>query len=182
MKSSRVEVTYASKMKPNDMYAGNVNQDAPTMPVQVFAAAHRITGIIPYDDGRKMLHLEAGKFALEPIPASSQVLLIREGEPAPDQVARYLAQHGTPASLPAGAGESPDPAQDGIVLTREQVREWAGLGRDLTDDELGQIDDCIPQSSIPEAIATIATEALQLTAADDEEPDDDQEAEETAAR
>ena len=57
----------------------------------------------------------------------------------------------------------------GILLTRGQLREWAGLGRDLTPDELAQLDDCIAASSIPDAIATIVSEALKLRGAGQED-------------
>lgn len=40
-----------------------------------------------------------------------------------------------------------------IVLTREQIESWAG--RSLTDDEMERLDECIPHSSIPDAIDTI---------------------------
>jgi len=56
----------------------------------------------------------------------------------------------------------------GILLTSGQLREWAGLGRDLTGDELAQLDDCIGLSSIPDAIATIVSEALKLRRAGQE--------------
>lgn len=45
----------------------------------------------------------------------------------------------------------------GITLTREQLEAWAG--RELTDEEVEALDTAIPESSIPEAIATI-TEGL----------------------
>jgi hypothetical protein len=57
----------------------------------------------------------------------------------------------------------------GILLTRGQLRDWAGLGRDLTGDELVQLDDCIAASSIPDAIGTIVSEALRLRAAGQED-------------
>jgi hypothetical protein len=57
----------------------------------------------------------------------------------------------------------------GILLTRGQLRDWAGLGRDLTGDELAQLDDCIALSSIPEAIGTIVFEALKLRGAGQED-------------
>jgi len=59
---------------------------------------------------------------------------------------------------------------DGILLTSAQLREWAGLSRDLTRNELTALDECIPNSSIPDAIGTIVTEALGLTGPDDDEP------------
>lgn len=40
-----------------------------------------------------------------------------------------------------------------IVLTREQLEAWAG--RTLTDDQIERLDNAIPNSSIPEAIAEI---------------------------
>jgi hypothetical protein len=42
----------------------------------------------------------------------------------------------------------------GIELTRDQLQAWAG--RELTDEEVEQIDEAIQHSSIPEAINTIA--------------------------
>lgn len=41
----------------------------------------------------------------------------------------------------------------GITITRGQLEDWAG--RRLTDDEVERLDECIPNSSIPEAIETI---------------------------
>lgn len=43
----------------------------------------------------------------------------------------------------------------GIIITREQIEAWAG--RSLTDDELDRLDECIPHSSIPDAIDTIVS-------------------------
>lgn len=40
-----------------------------------------------------------------------------------------------------------------ITLTREQLECWAG--RTLTSDEIARLDECIPMSSIPEAIGQI---------------------------
>lgn len=42
----------------------------------------------------------------------------------------------------------------GITLTRDQLQAWAG--RELTDDEVEMLEWAIPNSSIPEAINTIA--------------------------
>lgn len=42
----------------------------------------------------------------------------------------------------------------GITITRDQLERWAG--QPLTDGQAAEIQDCIPTSSIPEAIATIA--------------------------
>jgi hypothetical protein len=77
---------------------------------------------------------------------------------------------------PAGDGLAAGHAADrcaahagGILLTRGQLREWAGLGRDLTGDELAQLDDCIALSSIPDAIGTIVADALKLCGAGQED-------------
>lgn len=51
--------------------------------------------------------------------------------------------------------------QPGIELTRGQLEAW--VGRDLTDEELVLIEECIPNSSIPEAIATIADSIEERT-------------------
>jgi hypothetical protein len=50
----------------------------------------------------------------------------------------------------------------GILLGRGRLREWAGLGRYLTDGELGRLADCIGGSSIPDALGTVVSDALQL--------------------
>lgn len=42
----------------------------------------------------------------------------------------------------------------GIELTRDQLEAWAG--RELNDEEVEALDMAIPNSSIPEAIRTIA--------------------------
>lgn len=41
----------------------------------------------------------------------------------------------------------------GVTLTRDQLESWAG--RELTDEEVEALDTAIPESSIPEAVATI---------------------------
>jgi hypothetical protein len=45
-----------------------------------------------------------------------------------------------------------------VTITRRQLEEW--VGRELTDEEVDVLDECIPGSSIPEAIGTIAMHAL----------------------
>ena len=42
----------------------------------------------------------------------------------------------------------------GIELTREQLEAWAG--RELSDEEVVALEEAIPDSSIPEAVATLA--------------------------
>lgn len=49
---------------------------------------------------------------------------------------------------------------EGIYLTREQVEAW--VGHPLTLGELADIEECVPNSSIPDAIETIAHEALGI--------------------
>lgn len=46
-----------------------------------------------------------------------------------------------------------------VRITRAQLEAWAGP---LTDEQVDLLDDCIPHSSIPEAIATIVREALGI--------------------
>jgi hypothetical protein len=109
MKNPSVDVTYAAQMKPGDLFAGLVDPDAPTTPVQPFAAAHRIAGITEdaAPDGRKVLCPQTGMFELTPVAPHHQVILIREGEPTAEQVARYLAEHGQdPAAAAAAESEA----------------------------------------------------------------------------
>ena len=76
---SAIEVVYALHMKPGDLYAGKIVPDAPTRPVQPFAAAHRLTEVTPYadDEGVKWLRLEAGPLPISPVRTTSKVILIR---------------------------------------------------------------------------------------------------------
>ena len=53
----------------------------------------------------------------------------------------------------------------GITLTRGQLNAWAG--RTLTDRQVDELEDAIPNSSIPEAIAVMSSHFI------DEEDDDD---------
>lgn len=48
----------------------------------------------------------------------------------------------------------PDDDRPGITLTRGQLEAWAGFT--LTDAEVEALDEALPNSSIPEAICTIA--------------------------
>lgn len=48
--------------------------------------------------------------------------------------------------------------RQGITLSRDQLEAWAR--RPLSDNEVEAIDECIPHSSIPDAIETIANEAI----------------------
>jgi hypothetical protein len=40
-----------------------------------------------------------------------------------------------------------------VTITRQQLEQWAG--RPLTDNEVGQVQEALPNASVPEAIATI---------------------------
>lgn len=66
-------------LKPGDLLAGHYVPDAPTTPVQLMAAALRLTEVTPYtdDDGRKMLALTAGEMSLFPVAITAQVFVIR---------------------------------------------------------------------------------------------------------
>lgn len=44
-------------------------------------------------------------------------------------------------------------ARRGLTITREQLEQWAG--RALSDTEIDRLDECVPNSSIPEAIGEI---------------------------
>ncbi|WP_159795693.1 hypothetical protein [Puerhibacterium puerhi] len=72
----------------------------------------------------------------------------------PDEDARDHAE-----TVPGAVGYVPmrdedDDARPGITLTRDQLEAWAG--RQLTDDEVSDLDDALPLSSLPEVVGTIA--------------------------
>ena len=75
-----VDVTSACHLKPGDRYAGDVNPDAPTRPVQPFAAACLLTDVemCTDDDGVKWMHLSTthGR-VLTPVRYTTWVLVIR---------------------------------------------------------------------------------------------------------
>jgi hypothetical protein len=62
------------------------------------------------------------------------------------------------ASVPPGS----------IVLTADQIAEWAG-GR-LSEQDLRRLADCIPRSSIPDSIGEIVAGAPGVTFGDDPSP------------
>ena len=76
---SSVDVVYAARMGPGDLFAGIVVPDAPTRPVHVWAAAHELAGVEPFtdDDGRAWVRLRSAVFELQPVPAVTQCLVIR---------------------------------------------------------------------------------------------------------
>lgn len=47
-----------------------------------------------------------------------------------------------------------------IEITREQIESWAG--QHLTDEQIAELEEIIPNSSIPDAIGTIVAEAMGL--------------------
>ena len=57
--SMSVEVIYALHLKPGDLWAGLVNREAPTTPVQPFAAAHLVNTVDTITDeaGAKWQHV-----------------------------------------------------------------------------------------------------------------------------
>lgn len=57
-------------------------------------------------------------------------------------------------ALNAAHHRTQDAPRPGVTLTREQLEAWAD--RELTDDEVYEIDEAVPHSSIPEAIGVIA--------------------------
>lgn len=76
-----------------------------------------------------------------------------------------------------------DDDRPGITLTRDQLECWAGVS--LTDEQVEELGECIPNSSIPEAIATIVSDALGITDFTDEtwlkfDADDDEDPSHTA--
>lgn len=69
--------------------------------------------------------------------------------------------------LRATVGEEGD-TPTGIFLTRDQLNAWAGFP--LTDEHVDRLDDALPHSSVPEAIATIA-DTFVIADDDDDDPD-----------
>ena len=49
-------------------------------------------------------------------------------------------------------------SRHGITLSRDQLEAWAH--RPLSDEEVEAIDECVPNSSIPNAVEIIANEAI----------------------
>lgn len=74
-----VDVIYARHLEPGDLFAGEVCPQAPTRPVQPFAAACTLTEVSTYSsDGVTWMRLEASHgLGLSPLKASQQVLVIR---------------------------------------------------------------------------------------------------------
>lgn len=60
------------------------------------------------------------------------------------------------------------PPPDGILITRQQLDEWAG--RPLLDDELDRLRGALPHSSIPDAIGTIVDGFAAAPSPDTESP------------
>jgi hypothetical protein len=75
-----LRVTYPGHMRPGDLYAGRVNQDAPTRPVHNFAAPFRVHHVEQYrdDDDRPMVRVHVlGAAQPNPVSVGTQVLIIR---------------------------------------------------------------------------------------------------------
>ena len=75
-----LRVIYPVHMRPGDLYAGRVSRDAPTRPVQHFAAPFRVhrTGQYRDPDGHPMVRVHAeGTAQPNPVGIGTQVLVIR---------------------------------------------------------------------------------------------------------
>jgi hypothetical protein len=55
----------------------------------------------------------------------------------------------------------------GITIPASQIAEWAGV-KNLTDEDLDRLADCIPHSSVPEALGVIVNDALGVGEREDE--------------
>lgn len=144
-------------------YAGDPNSDYYYFLVQAGNGRLRLAS-----DTQEMRKI--GEAGVTGIPAALAVLAeaVRAGNAALgglDEIAAERAAHASAAAEDDGLR-----AANGIVLTGEQISAWAGFSRELTGDELARLEDCIPNSSIPDAIDTIVSEALQLR--DEEEEED----------
>jgi hypothetical protein len=102
---------------------------------------------------------------------SQRVYLTEKYPPAPNETGveytgrllKLAREYGTNRQCSIGYhNECSDPAGEscmcschalGIELTRDQLEAWAG--RELTDEEVEDLDMRIPNSSIPEAIQTM---------------------------
>lgn len=67
-------------------------------------------------------------------------------------IAPYEALYNGEEEAEEEAPQTPEPLT--VTITRDQLECW--VGRELSDDEVRALDDAVPHSSIPEAIATIA--------------------------
>lgn len=87
------------------------------------------------------------------------------GPGEPDLLAALAARRSRPAEGSGGSIDDWEARRDvtmdsrrGITLSRDQLEAWAR--RPLSDEEVEAIDDCLPNSSIPDAIEVIANEAI----------------------
>jgi hypothetical protein len=74
-----IDVIYARNLKPGDLYAGTVDRDAPTRPVQPFAWSHEVRKVSLYtdDQGNDMVLITGPNGDLSPVPIITQVMVIR---------------------------------------------------------------------------------------------------------
>ena len=83
--STRLELIPAMHVRPGDLWAGRYEPDAPTTPVQLMAAAHRIADVTPFTDengARWVRFTRVGEVpgpwgSLTPVRAVSRVFVIR---------------------------------------------------------------------------------------------------------
>jgi hypothetical protein len=82
------------------------------------------------------------------VSADATAVLHRIGFELGHDACQTLAREITSRTTPVTGHARPS-----VVITREQIECWAG--RALTDDEITRLDDCLPNSSIPDAIGDI---------------------------
>ena len=127
------------------------------------------------DSATRLLGVDPGKWVVvcdgtgtrhDKVAGGPWVVWFVEFVPGREPGEEYVAQNGTfDLSYPEALAEErrrvdisidvPKPADSeplGVHLTREQLEDWAGP---LTDDQVERLDECIPNSSIPEAIGDI---------------------------
>ena len=81
------------------------------------------------------------------VPADAAKVVHRIGFDLGHDACNILAQQIT-ARVRATGTDKP-----GVTITREQVEAWAG--HQLSDDDVSRLEACIPNSSIPDAVADI---------------------------
>jgi len=83
--TTKLELIAAMHMRPGDLWAGCYVPEAPTTPVQLWAAAHKITAVMPYRDEAGIGWIRptaAGEIpgpwgSLTPVRATARVFVIR---------------------------------------------------------------------------------------------------------
>ncbi|WP_329431028.1 hypothetical protein OG339_48585 (plasmid) [Streptosporangium sp. NBC_01495] len=110
----------------------------------------------PEDDADIVVTLDVSGLRLTTEPIGIGIFRLANrtpGEPVIRAVIGELLLHRDRLLSNLTAATAPTQEPLGVVLTREQLEEWAG--RPLTDDDVALLDDCIPNSSIPDAVGDI---------------------------